>query len=468
MKTALLIFAMASTAIAGDPSASVVKLQYPGGGFCSGVSVGGGYILTAEHCGCEDGVTVTFRDGTRLKAAAAHDPEKNGRDQVTALRLLGKAPAVATVAKTDPKKGDLVRSYGYPSGKWSINEGRITNTNSLFTSTDFFILEGNSGGGLFNAANELVGIASARNDFGGKAGSHYVSLKEIHATVETVGRKATSDYTKANEVVIFTTPNCAPCDRLQKDIRAGHFKSFNLKTVEYKAGVWSDQSLADEMYKSLPDGAPLGFPLIWVRGTSNYRVGYSPDRRGGLIGFLSTVLDGIGSIIVGTPRSPEFPRPYRRSQSEASKDEAPKPQDLVPPPPPEDQSDKSELENKLNELRSELEKIKSANPLDKIRGVVALKEDIGELKTAIANNKPDMAEVDTLREKLSTVKGDLDKLQSGNPIAKIAALRSLKGEVAELKTIATSAKDDAKEDPWLFLLGLPGLITGLLHRRMAA
>ena len=79
-----------------------------------------------------------------------------------------------------------------------------------------------------------------------------------------------------------------------------------------------------------------------------------------------------------------------------------------------------------------------------------------------------MAEVDTLREKLSTVKGDLDKLQSGNPIAKIAALRSLKGEVAELKTIATSAKDDAKEDPWLFLLGLPGLITGLLHRRMAA
>jgi hypothetical protein len=44
----------------------------------------------------------------------------------------------------------------------------------------------------------------------------------------------------------------------------------------------------------------------------------------------------------------------------------------------------------------------------------------------------------------------------------------LKGEVAELKTIATSAKDDAKEDPWLFLLGLPGLITGLLHRRMAA
>ena len=100
--------------------------------------------------------------------------------------------------------------------------------------------------------------------------------------------------------------------------------------------------------------------------------------------------------------------------------------------------------------------------------MVALKEDIGELKTAIANNKPDLSEVDELRDKLSTVKGNLEKLQSGNPIAKIAALSSLKGEVADLKAIASNAKDDAQEDPWLFLLGLPGLITGLLHRRMAA
>lgn len=467
MRTVLLMCAMASTAVASDPSAAIVKLYYSGGRFCSGVSVGGGYILTIEHCGCED-ATVVFRDGTRLKVTPAHDPVKNNRDQVTALRLSGKAPASVTIAEKNVSKGDRVRSYGYPAGKWSINEGVVTSTNSRFTSTDFFILEGNSGGGLFNSEGELIGIASARNDLSGEPGSHYASLDEINLTMNAVGRKSTADYTKSNEVIVFTTPGCPPCERLKRDIKAGHFKAFNMKTVEYRAGVWSDQKLVDEMYDAVPNGTRLAFPLIWVRGTENVRVGYDPDRRGGLIGFLGTVLDGIGKVIVGEAKSPEFPiRPYRRDRPEEKDSDAPpKPNDA--PPPPVEQTPKSDLEAKLNELRADLEKIKSANPLDKIRGAVALKEDIGELKTAIANNKPDLSEVDELRDKLSTVKGNLEKLQSGNPIAKIAALSSLKGEVADLKVIASNAKDDAQEDPWLFLLGLPGLITGLLHRRMAA
>lgn len=467
MRTILLMCVAASTATAADPSASVVKLHYDNGRLCSGVSVEGGYVLTVEHCGCEN-ATAVFRDGTRLKVTPAHDPEKNLRDQVTALRLSGKAPATATISSKKVTKGEVVRSYGYPAGKWSMNEGVVTKTNGQFTSTDFFILEGNSGGGLFNEKGELVGIASSRNDLDGKPGSHYVSLDEIRLTMDAVGREPTADYTKANEVVVFTTPGCAPCDRLKMDIKAGHFKSFNLKSVEYRAGVWSDEKIVNELYTTIPDGANLGFPLIWVRGTENYRVGYSPDRRGGLIGFLGVVLDGIGKVIVGEKSPPAFPiRPYRRSRpDEKSEDMPPKPGDV--PPPPAETDPESDLEAKLDELRSDLDKIKSANPLDKIRGVVALKEDIGELKTAIANNKPDLSEVDELRDKLSTVKGSLEKLQSGNPIAKIAALGSLKGEVADLKAIASNAKDDAQEDPWLFLLGLPGLITGLLHRRMAA
>jgi len=469
MRTVLLMCAMASTAVASDPSAAIVKLHYSGGRFCSGVSVGGGYILTIEHCGCED-ATVVFRDGTRLKVTPAHDPVKNNRDQVTALRLSGKAPALVTIAEKNASKGDRVRSYGYPAGKWSINEGVVTSTNSRFTSTDFFILEGNSGGGLFNSEGELIGIASARNDLSGKPGSHYASLDEIHLTMNAVGREPTADYTKANEVVVFTTPGCAPCDRLKMDIKAGHFKSFNLKSVEYRAGVWSDEKIVNELYTTIPDGANLGFPLIWVRGTSKVRTGYSPDRRGGLIGFLATVLDGIGRIVIGEPNTPDFPpRPYRRNQSDESPlDESPL--DVPPPVPEEDPigEPKTDVESKLDKLRADLEKLKSSNPLDKIRGVVALKTDVGELKDAIANNKPDMTEVDSLREKLAAVKGDLETLQSGNPIAKIKALGSLKSEVAELKTIAGDTRDKAKEDPWLFLLGLPGLLTGLMHRKMAA
>ena len=470
MRTALCVLVIASTATAiaaGDPSASVVKLQYPGGTFCSGVSVSGGYILTVEHCGCADGVTVTFRDGTKLTASTAHDPEKNNRDQVTALRLSGKAPASVVITQKSASKGDRVRSDGYPSGRWSINEGLVTRTNTHFTSTDFFILEGNSGGGLFNSQGELLGIASSRNDLNGEPGSHFVSLAEINLTMTALGvdRKSTSDYTKSSEVVVFTTPGCAPCERLESDIAQGHFKSFNIQMVSYQAGVWSNQVLVNEMYAAIPEDVQLKFPLIWVRGTANYRVGYSPERRGDLIGFLANVLDGIGKIIVGEAKVPEFPiRPYRRGPDV---DESPSPKDT--PPPIEDAgAPQSGLAAKLAELRADLEKIKSANPLDKIRGAVALKEDIGELKTAIANNKSGMVEVESLRENLATVKGSLDTLRNGNPLAKIAALRSLKDEVADLKTVASKAKDDAQEDPWLFLLGLPGIITGLLHRRMAA
>ena len=106
--------------------------------------------------------------------------------------------------------------------------------------------------------------------------------------------------------------------------------------------------------------------------------------------------------------------------------------------------------------------------MDKIRGAVALKSDIAELQNAVKNNTPDLSVVDSVLADVKSVKSDLDTLKSGNPIAKIAALSSLKGDVAKLKSDAENVKDKAKDDPLLFLLGLPGLLTGLLHRRMAA
>jgi len=473
MKSLMMFFALAATATAADPSAAVVRLNYPGGTLCSGVSVEGGYILTAEHCGCGDNVTVTFRDGTKLKASTAHDPEKNGRDQVIALKLDSKAPATVPIADRPVQKGQTVRSYGYPAGKWSINEGVVTSMNERFTSTDFFILEGNSGGGLFNEQGELIGIASARNDLGGEPGSHYVSLDEIHLTMNAVGRKpASSDYTKSNEVVIFTTPGCGPCDRLKQDIAAGHFKAFKLRMVEYRAGVWSDQELADEMWKSIPPGTSLAFPLIWVRGTENFRVGYSPDRRGGLIGFLSSVLDGIGMMILGPERTPAFP------QRPGGIAPVPEPPGSVPradlgepapaPAPPSGDVAESELKKALDSVREDLEKLKSANPLDKIRGAVAMKEDLADLKGAMASNEADAEQIDILRKSLTMVMSDVATLKDGNPIEKIKALSSLKSEVETLKVEASDIRDRATDDPWLFVLGLPGLLSGLLHRRMAA
>lgn len=453
--------------LAGTPDQSVVKIKFPSGSFCSGVSVSDGLVLTAEHCGFEKDVTIIYRDGSEIKADGVYDPPKQNRDQVVVYKLRESAPHSVAVATKRPARGDPVRSIGYPGGRYSTVEGKITSSSSQMMFTDFWILEGNSGGGLFNADGNLVGIASARTGLDSKPGSLFIPVEEIHASLSKINspKLVLADYTKSNQVVVFTTPDCPPCDRLKADIKAGHFSKFNVKVVEYRAGVWSDQEIADEFFGEVPKDAALSFPTIWVRGTENYRAGYSPDRRGGLLGFLGGILRGIGTVVLGQPVPKEFPRPYRRNRDEGVPGP---PEDLDIAPMPEEQENVSELEAKLNSLTADLEKLKSANPLDKIRGAVALKSDITELRDAVKNNKPDMSAVDSMLADVSSVKADLATLKGGNPIAKIAALSHLKGDVAKLKSDAENVKDKATENPLLFLLGLPGLLTGLLHRRMAA
>ncbi len=471
MRTLMTLVALAlPTALpAGTPEQSVVKIKFPSGSFCSGVSVSDGLVLTAEHCGFEDNVTVIFRDGTTIKADGVYDPPKQSRDQVTVYRLKDAAPHSVAVATKRPSRGDSVRSIGYPGGKFSTVEGKITSSSSQLMFADFWILEGNSGGGLFNKDGNLVGIASARTDLNDKPGSMFIPVDEIHVSLAKVDSKklTVADYTKSNEVVVFTTPECPPCQRLKADIKAGHFSKFNVRVVEFRAGVWSDQAIVDEFFGQIPDDAVLAFPTIWVRGTENYRAGYSPDRRGGLLGFLGSVLRGLGNVVLGEATPKEFPRPYRRNRDDAVPG-PPEKLDVAPMPEADNEKEVSELESKLDSLRADIEKLKSANPLDKIRGAVALKSDIAELQNAVKNNKPDLSVVDSVLADVKSVKSDLDTLKSGNPIAKIAALSSLKGDVAKLKSDAENVKDKAKDDPLLFLLGLPGLLTGLLHRRMAA
>lgn len=467
MRTVVLMAALLPTTLhAGTPAQSVVKLKFPSGGFCSGVSVSGDLVLTAEHCGFEKNVTVFFRDGTEIQANGVYDPPKQNRDQVTIYRMVSPAPQSVDVATKRPSRGDPVLSIGYPGGRYSTVEGTITSSSPQLMFADFWILEGNSGGGLFNKDGDLVGIASARTDLNDKPGSVFISVNEIHESLLKVkpSTLTVADYTKSNEVVVFTTTSCPPCERLKADIKSGHFSKFNIRIVEYRSGVWSDQGIVDEFFDQIPNGAVLAFPTIWVRGTVNYRAGYNPDTRGGLLGFLGSILQGISKAVLGEAPPKEFPRPYRREP-----DDVPgPPENFDVAPMPEETEPASEVAAKLADLTADIEKLKSANPLDKIRGAVALKSDILELKDAVANNKPDTSAVDAVLADVIAVRADLDTLKSGNPIAKLAALAHLKGDVAELRESVQKTKDNATENPLLFLLGLPGLVTGLIHRRTAA
>ncbi len=129
-----------------------------------------GYIVTNYHVIARaDSVSVTFHDDTKLPAKIV------GRDQKTDLALLKVQPKKAlpyvNFGSSDTLRvGDWVIAVGNPFGLGgSVSAGIVSargrNINAGpfddFIQTDAAINRGNSGGPLFNAAGEVVGINSA-------------------------------------------------------------------------------------------------------------------------------------------------------------------------------------------------------------------------------------------------------------------------------------------------------------------
>lgn len=129
-----------------------------------------GYVVTNNHViGNADQITVIFQDKTHLKATIV------GRDEKTDLALLkvkSDKPLVATrFGDSDAMRvGDWVIAVGNPFGLGgSVSAGIVSargrNINAGpfddFIQTDAAINRGNSGGPLFNARGEVVGVNSA-------------------------------------------------------------------------------------------------------------------------------------------------------------------------------------------------------------------------------------------------------------------------------------------------------------------
>jgi len=402
--------------------AAVVRLSSG----CSGVCVSAdGLILTADHCGDSEVVRVTFPDGSVFSAELEHSPPINGIDEVQTYRVRTESRLpFAAVASTSVKSGDLVWSAGYPAGNYQLNRGTVSRVGFTIRDgsafqvklsggvvTDWGSDAGNSGGPLFNAADEVVGILSMSGD----AKSYWIGLDSIRVAMNE--RQVLTAYDRQT-VVVFTADGCGPCERLKLDAKAGRLGEYEFRFVNWNPDLraWSDPALAKEFSATAEAPAGLGFPVIWVRGTDKYRVGYEPDRRGGLVGWIASVFDGLARLIVGEKPSPKFP-PLDRSSPAA--------------PPAEDAA----LSPQVN---SALESVKRVEA-----GLLKAKEDIG-------------------------------KLQSANPLTKLKGVVALKSDVADIREDAATAlseikgvKDSAKEKPLTYLWGLFGVLSGLVHRRFA-
>ena len=79
---------------------------------------------------------------------------------------------VVNIAENNPKKGDTIYTVGNPLGMIrTISKGILANVKDIYYIFDGTITYGNSGGGLYNIDNELVGVPSQvyvyGNDFFG-------------------------------------------------------------------------------------------------------------------------------------------------------------------------------------------------------------------------------------------------------------------------------------------------------------
>ncbi|KEA07468.1 hypothetical protein CN09_11185 [Rhizobium rhizogenes] len=132
-------------------------------GLGSGVSIGDGFIVTAGHVvGDQRAVKIKERDGTEttadvLWASKVYD--------IALLRSTANIPA-ATLSCSTAKVGDAIMAVGNPLGMEFISTyGKIAgdprefgpNWKSAFV-TDLTVIMGNSGGPVFSASGDIVGI----------------------------------------------------------------------------------------------------------------------------------------------------------------------------------------------------------------------------------------------------------------------------------------------------------------------
>jgi hypothetical protein len=424
----ILYLILAAALVVDSPEQAVVKV----GNGCSGVCVSdSGIVLTVKHCGTDDRVSIEFADGTNAMATLLVVGQ--GADSCIAYDCDGAGFPFLQVSEKVPAVGDAVHSYGYPGPARSLvlSSGTVTGGaevtgvrgNYMTNNTTLICHPGHSGGPLLGESQQVYGVLST-SDF--KTASQFISHGETLRVYRAALKLADGTVVKyaRRKVIAFTTSSCPPCARLKVDVLAGRFNQFDIQFVTFDEATasWDRPELVGEFFAAChPKENDLAFPLLWVQGTESYRVGYDPDTRGGLIGWLAGVFDGLGKMIIGERPVTQFP-PINGTPIQ------PQPQpDPIGEPQPAPQisialASVADLKMQLLAAKADLELLKSANPIDKLRGIVALKSDVTELK---ATAETALAEV-------------------------------------------RRTKDDATEHPLQYVWGLFGILSGLAHRRFAA
>jgi hypothetical protein len=279
--------------------------------------------------------------------------------------------------------------------------------------------QGVSGGGVFDADDELVAIVSGMD-----LQSTY-SMTDLRPCLQAVAAQKTV-------LVAFVSKNCPPCMAFRRDHAGGAFAKLDVRIVTYdgRTGTWSDPALYQEALPALrKSGNRLAFPCFWIRGradAASIRIGYRESR--GLLQFVAAVIDTIIGGIIGRPPQTEFPQ-----IASAAGEQAPPPVPDVPA---------TTEEGITEEFRRPVN-------VDEIKG-----------------------QVRDLRDLVTLISEDIAAFQDAGAIGKLRSISTLKDDAAAAKTQVADLKstvDDLRANPQGFLLSLiTGFLGGLIKRRLHA
>lgn len=150
------------------------------GGVCSGVYIDKNVILTAAHCfPSEEGMTVKQVYVKKLGKSALATVIKRDTKVDLALVYTRLPGTPIMLAPFDPRKGSRCFAIGNPLGiESTVTEGIISKTDLKYADSKVsyllfsaIVLPGNSGGGLFNANGDLIGIVVMSTSIMGALGA---------------------------------------------------------------------------------------------------------------------------------------------------------------------------------------------------------------------------------------------------------------------------------------------------------
>lgn len=146
------------------------------GAGCTGIRIGEGRILTAEHCVSEVGEEI----GPYVVQYIDEDVD---------FALLSGDDPILRVRMPDPEPGDHLYVVGYPATLEEDGEQRLVVTDGIYTGYEYegyqrhtaYSYGGNSGGGVWSDAGDLIGVHVAGMYTGGTLSGGYKLKVEAHA-----------------------------------------------------------------------------------------------------------------------------------------------------------------------------------------------------------------------------------------------------------------------------------------------